>query len=157
MTPRQFVEQVVRPNVADFRVNDADIRHAYNAAAAVDSLAAHIYGWCTANAAVEVAGLRDDSHYRAKLADIHDDFRLLRDIAKAQKHVRLTQGTPVITAAEQISTRAVGYGEGPFGHRRYGGPPQVVIDIDSGNMRYVRQIVDSALQLLEGEMARLKI
>src|ERR1700690_3504270 len=96
MTPRQCLEQVVRPNVADFHADDADMRHAYNAVAAVDAFAAHIYQWCTANAAAEVAGLKHDSHYRAKLAASHDDFRLLRDIAKAQKHVRLTQGTPVI-------------------------------------------------------------
>jgi hypothetical protein len=64
---------------------------------------------------------------------------------------------PVIAGAEQISTRAVGYGEGPYGHGGYGGPPQVVIDIDTSTMRYVGQIVDSALRLLEGEMARLNI
>ncbi len=51
--------------------------------------------------------------------------------------------------ADQISTRAVGFGEGPYGHGRYGGPPQVVIDIDTNTMRYVGQIVDSALRLLE--------
>jgi hypothetical protein len=82
---------------------------------------------------------------------------LLRDIAKAQKHVRSTQGTPVIAGAEQISTRAVAYGEGPFSHGSYGGPPQVVMDIDTSTMRYVRQIVDSALRFLEAEMARLNI
>jgi hypothetical protein len=157
VTPPEFLEQIVRPNVADFYANDADIRHAYNVVAAVDSLAAHVYVWCTANAAAEVVGVKGDNHYREKLAAAHDDFRLLRDIAKAQKHVWLTQGTPVIARAEQISTRAVGFGEGPFGHGRYGGPPQVVIDIDASTMRYVRQIVDSALAFLEGEMTRLNI
>ena len=54
-----------------------------------------------------------------------------------------------------MTTRSVGYGEGPYGHGRYGGPPQVVIDIDTTTMRYVGQIIDSALQFLEGELARL--
>jgi hypothetical protein len=111
MTPRQFFDQVVRPNVAEFHADDDDMRHAYNAVAAVDALAAHIYVWCTGNATAEVTGLKDDSHYRVKLAAAHDVFRLLRDIAKAQKHVRLTKGTPAIPGAEQISTRAVGFGE----------------------------------------------
>jgi hypothetical protein len=157
MTPRQFFEQIVRPNLAEFHADDSDMRHAYNAAAAVDALAAHIFVWCTAHATAEVAGLKDDSHYRAKLAAAHDDFRLLRDIAKAQKHVRLTQGTPAITGAAQISTRPVGFGEGPFSHGRYGGPPQVVVDIDATTMRYVGQIVDNASRFLESEMARLNI
>jgi hypothetical protein len=111
--------------------------------------------WCLTNAPAEVAGLSDDTHYRKKLADRHNDFLLLHDISKAQKHVKLIRGAPAIAEAKQISTRPVGYGEGPYGHGRYGGPPQVVIDIDTSTMRYVRQIVDSALQFLEGELTRL--
>jgi hypothetical protein len=155
MTPCQFLEQIVRPNVAEFHANDANMRHAYNAVAAVDALAAHIFVWCKTNAPAEVAGLCDDSKYRTKLAESHYDFSLLRNIAKAQKHVELTRSPPEIAKAEQISTRPVGFGEGPFGHGRYGGPPQVVVDIDTSTMRYVRQIVDNALQFLEGELARL--
>ena len=42
MTPRQFLEQIVRPNVVEFHANCANMRHAYNAVAAVDALAAHL-------------------------------------------------------------------------------------------------------------------
>ena len=155
MTPRQFLEEIVQPNVEEFHADDANMRHAYNAVAAVDALSAHIYFWCLANAPAEVAGLADDVQYRAALAARCDEFRLLRDISKAQKHVKLTRGAPIITRADQMSTRSVGYGEGPYGHGRYGGPPQVVIDIGTAHMRYVGQIVDSALQFIEGELARL--
>ena len=155
MTPCQFLEQIVRPNVVQYHADDANMRHAFNAVAAVDAIAAHIYVWCLANAPAEVAGLSDDTHYRKKLADRHNDFLLLHDISKAQKHVKLIRGAPAIAEAKQISTGPVGFGEGPFGHGRYGGPPQVVIDIDTSTMRYVRQIVDSALQFLEGELTRL--
>jgi len=157
MTPIQFLEQVVRPNLAEFHANDADIRYAYNSVAAVDAFAAHIYVWCLVNAPAEVAGFADDTQYRAKLAASHNDFLLLRDIAKAQKHVELRRGSPTIAKAEQIITRPVGYGEGPFGHGRYGGPPQVVVDIDISTMRYLAQIVDSALSFLEGELSRMTI
>jgi hypothetical protein len=157
VTPRQFLEQIVRPNVAEFRADCANMRYAYNAVAAVDARAAHIYVWCTANATAEVAGCVDDSCYRAKLARAHDDFRLLRDIAKAQKHVELKRRPPPIAEAKQISTRPINWGEGPFGHGSWGGPPQVVVDIDTSTMRYVEQIADSALRFLEGEMVRLNI
>ena len=157
MTPAQFLSEVVRPNVAEFRANDASIRLAHNAVAAVDSLSAHIYQWCKANAPTEVSGLTNDTHYRKRLAAQYDDFGLLRDIAKALKHVRVTRNPPQIAEAKQISTRDVGYGEGPYGDGRYGGPPQVVVDIDARTMRYVGQIVDSALSILEGEISRLRI
>ena len=84
MTPCQFLEQIVRPNVVQYHADDANMRHAFNAVAAVDALAAHIYVWCLTNAPAEVAGLSDDTHYRKKLADRHNDFLLLHDISKAQ-------------------------------------------------------------------------
>jgi len=49
-TPRQFLETVVRPNVADFHSHFAGLRHAHNAIGAVDALAAHLYVWATENA-----------------------------------------------------------------------------------------------------------
>jgi hypothetical protein len=60
MTPREFLDEVVRPNVAEFNVNFGSLRTAYNAVAAVDALAAHIYWWCKTNSSAEVKGDRDD-------------------------------------------------------------------------------------------------
>ena len=61
MTPREFLENVVRPNVEDFDANYGSVRQAYNAVAAVDALAAHLYLWCKTNAPSEIAGVSDDS------------------------------------------------------------------------------------------------
>jgi hypothetical protein len=157
MTPREYLENVVRPNVADLHNQFDSVRFACNAVASVDALAAYIFVWCQAWAPIEIDGLTDDPNYRATLAQRNPDFLLLRDTAKAQKHVRLTRGTPQVTKAEQMSSRPIGWGEGPYGEGRYGGPPQVVIDTDDGNLRYVESLVDSALAFLESEMARLRI
>src|SRR3989454_4985189 len=82
MIPREFLDQVVRPNVAEFHANYGSLRHGYNAVAAADALVAHIF-WYIRNAPAQ----GDDTAYRATLASQNHDFRLLRDIAKAQKHV----------------------------------------------------------------------
>jgi hypothetical protein len=155
MTPREFLDQVVSPNVADFHVNYSSLRHGFNAVAAVDTLAAHVYVWCTTNAPGQVYGATSDSVYRKALASLQPDFDLLRDIAKAQKHVHLTQGTPQVTDAEQMSARTIRYGEGQYGAGRYGGPRQVVVDVGAGDFRYVESVVDAALAFVEGEMQRL--
>jgi hypothetical protein len=55
MTPRDFLEAVVRPNVDDFHAQFPDLRHAYNAISAVDALAAHLYVWARTNALPVVA------------------------------------------------------------------------------------------------------
>jgi hypothetical protein len=137
VTPREFLEAVVRPNVTDFRSHFADLRHAHNAISAVDALAAHLYVWAKVNAA------RDQN------------FALLRDIAKAQKHVHLTRHNPQVTRSDQITTRPIGYGEGVYGMVRYGDVGQVVVDIAPGDFSYVENVVDESLAFLETEMTAI--
>jgi hypothetical protein len=157
VTPREFLENVVRPNIEDFNANYASVRHAHNAVAALDALTAHLYLWCKTNASAEIAGISDDTEYRERLAQSSSDFRLLRDIAKAQKHVHLTRGATEVTRATQVAARSIGWGEARWGEGRWGGPPQVVVTTDGGELRYVEQIVAAALIVLETEMSRLKV
>ena len=57
MIPRDFLETVVRPNVTEFNADYGKIQRAYNAVAAVDALAAHIYGWCNDECTVGNRGI----------------------------------------------------------------------------------------------------
>jgi hypothetical protein len=157
MTLREFRDEVVLPNIADFNANFSSLRHAFNAIAAVDALAAHLYEWCKTNAPSEVQGIADDSHYREELAKRYHYFRLFRDIAKSQKHVRLTKlkSNPIVTQAEQVSARPVGFGEGGFGEGRFTDQAQVVVDINPGTTQLVSSIVEQAHVFLEPEMNRL--
>lgn len=79
MNPREFLNTIVRLNVADFHREYGNLRHAYNAVAAVDALAAHIYVWCRTNATAHVNGIVDDTAYRATLAGQNQIFSLLHD------------------------------------------------------------------------------
>jgi hypothetical protein len=155
MTPNEFLDNVVRPNVAAFHQDYASLRHAFNAIASVDALAAHLFVWCKANKPAESYGANNDIDYRYKLASLCPAFALLRDIAKAQKHVHLTQGKPQITHEHQVTSRPVGFGEGGWGCGRWGGPPQVVVDIAAGELAYLEEVVDKALAFIEGEMQRV--
>jgi len=155
MTPREFPENVVRPNVHEFHTHYADLRHAHNAVSAVDALAAHLHVWAKQNGVESVISGEDDSHFRNKLAERCPDFRWLRDIAKAQKHVHLTRHAPLITRADQIVSRTIGYGEGNYGEGHYGGVQQVVIDIAPSDFVYLENTIDNALAFLETEMNAL--
>ncbi len=75
---------------------------------------------------------------------------MARPLLLAHRHVQRA-------TSAQVTTRSFGYGEGPYGGGRYGGPPQVVVRTDSGELRYVEQIVTAALAVLEEEMKRLEI
>ena len=74
--PLEFLENVVRPNIKDFSEHFGDLRRCFNAIAAVDALAAHIYEWCKKNAPSAVAGDKDDSSFRQRLALSNRSFRI---------------------------------------------------------------------------------
>ncbi len=155
MTSREFLESFVHPNVDEFHTHCADVRYAHNAVRTIDALAAHLYVWAKQDNVTSVASLRDDSHFRSELAARNADFALLRDVAKAQKHVHLTRHNPRVTRADQIVSRPIGWGEGPYGLGRYGGVQEVVVDISPGDFAYLETTIDNALAFLEAVMTSL--
>ena len=152
MTPKEFLDEIVVPNIDEFKVNFSSLRHAYNAISSVDALAAHLYWWLK-NTGVDLKET-DDSAYREKLSDQSSDFRLLRDIAKAQKHVKLERGKPQVNEAKQIESRAIGWDESRFGQGRWGGVQQVVVKDNNNELHYIEEIVNSALNFLTSEMQK---
>lgn len=149
MTPLEYLENVIEPNVAALRADFSNLRHNLNAVHAVDALAAHIY-----HASNGAAPGEDDSHYRDEIAKLYPEFALLRDIAKAIKHVRLDRGSPHTRRGDKLERRSLGWGEAAWGDGRWGGPPQVVIPLDSGGVRVVETVVGNALDALKIEMAK---
>ena len=155
MTPNQFLQMIVRPNVTDFQAHLDDLRFAFNAVASVDALVAHLYSWCKQNAPAETKGGSEDSYYRNHLAHQSSEFSLLRDIAKANKHVHLTRGCPRVSSAHQVNRRELGWDEGLWEEVYWDVRQQVVVDVNSGQTRSVNAIVNNALSFLEGEMKRV--
>ncbi|MSO77513.1 MAG: hypothetical protein EXQ87_11515 [Alphaproteobacteria bacterium] len=157
MGPREHLEQIVLPNMGELRTNFENDRYAFNAAASVDALAGHLYWWCCARAPHEVAGVPDDSAYRARLAQANAEFALVRDIAKAQKHACLIYRTPQVSTAAQVQTRSLGWDEVRWDEGRWDSPPQVVVETNAGEVRVVDAVLDLALSFLEVEMRRLGV
>jgi hypothetical protein len=146
MEPIIFLEEVVYPNVADQGANASELRHAFNAIAAVDTLAACMFHWCRAHwAAVDCL---DDTSYRNNLAHRSDDFGLIRDLANAQKHVELTR-TPVPTSDSQLVRRASAL------RTNVHGSPCLVVKLDNGDLKTISDVIAGALDFLEAEMERM--
>ena len=152
MTPREYLEEVVEPNLAELAANYSNIRLSLNAVHAVDALAAHIY-----YASNGAAPGKDDTEYRQALARLHPEFALLRDIAKAIKHVRPNRGSPQTERGDMVEIRSLGWGEGVWGDGRWGGPPQAVVPLESGHVRVVETVVTNALNVLKLEMTKYSL
>ena len=154
--PRQFIESVVRPSADDFHRNFQSIRHALTAVWATDALMAVRYRWAADFPFEELLCICTDGRFRQHLAQRCEEVRLIRDIANAAKHVNLTRYDPFVSNANQIVTSAIGYCDGPFGMELYGGPPQVVVKNDEGELIFVEGVVDRTIDFLVGELSSLE-
>ena len=155
MSPKEFVSLVVEPNLADQEKDHTSVRAALNAVHSVDALAAHIF--CATNPpATKKSEERGDLKYRNDLAKADPDFALLRDIAKAAKHVRLDDKS-LVSESSQIKSKPLGFGMGGFGEGPYGGTQHVVVTTDSGEIRSLSSVTQRAFALLLREMKDKRI
>lgn len=147
MTPVEFLEQMVRPNIAEFMKDKGDLRLAYNAILSVNALVAHIH-----HARSEPTA-KDDDKFRNSLAGENSNYALLRDAANAVKHVRLTRGSPQLSSVGQISAKPMVMAD----WRCLDEVPtldahHVVVEREHGEPRPVSELLAEAVEFLEGRM-----
>jgi hypothetical protein len=161
MTPRQFFELIAKPNVNEMAEDVSDIRLVFNAAAAVDSLAAYIFHWADDIGhwkAVECN--HDDGQFRGWLAKHSQDFRLTYEVAKANKHVRLARSKPIVRKAAQVHERALTIDEvASFDDWRLDMHTQIVIEVSNSPPLYAMAdaVIRRALDFLSLQMSAFGI
>jgi hypothetical protein len=86
LTPRIFLDSVVKPNADDVSKRHEDMRVAVNAMLTLDAFFGILYAELRSRKHPAVAG---DDKYRDHLAGRFRDYRILRDAAAALKHGEL--------------------------------------------------------------------
>ncbi|PWE57284.1 hypothetical protein DEM27_06505 [Metarhizobium album] len=155
MDPRQFLEVILKPNVAEALEKFKDLRSNFNAVATADAMAAHIFYWAKKREVLEVAHIKDDLNYRLELRRLNAHMALLFDVAKALKHVELERGNPMVKAASEVDVRSFGYGEGGYGVGPYGGGPQVSVFIE-GRKIQLASLFHGAIEVYELILNRME-
>jgi len=89
------------------------------------------------------------------LARQNAEFGLVRDLAKALKHVELVRGTPRVKDASQMGTEGLGFDVARFDEARFDSPAQVVVTTNLGGKRVVESVLQNALTFLKQEMVGL--
>ena len=74
---------------------------------------------------------RNDSYFRERIAQGCDAFRIIRDLAKANKHAVLTKHSPLVKNADDMYSRPASAELGPYGPRRANGAERVMIRIQN--------------------------
>lgn len=88
------------------------------------------------------------------LQTICPDFAVIRDVADASKHHKLTRPTKQLTSSEQI-TRPPGLFEAPFGEGVFAEAANVIFKLDNGTERLLEDAVRSVLSMWETILALL--
>lgn len=161
MTPQEFLETVVRPNMADLNADTGDFRAAFNAIASVDALAAHIYEWGISQEPPLIEKVkRDDDGYRELLEDLNADYYLLCELARAFKHVKLRprkKKPRLVFAAAEISPQTLMVDDMESFDRDWTTGPCVLIDRGDERPLIARNVLERALAFLEGHLEDIAV
>jgi hypothetical protein len=156
---RQFNDHIVGPTLVEFDEEFSCLRRAFLAVAVVDALAAQIYAQAVENNInpFDLLGWHEDggplqpndSKFRDRIAEDCNGFRIVFDVAKANKHAVLTRGKPTVKRSDQVVSKPKGFGLGRFGQGRIGGVHQVIIRFDDAEEVYLEhQILEAHDTLL---------
>ena len=155
MNASDYLLEVVSPTLSEAESEPLSMRRVLVLIAVVDALAARVYQHKLAagDSIKDSAGkaVRDDSGYREFLSSKDPNFRLLRDLAKAQKHAKLDRGGPLVSSADQTKEVSVGFGQGGYGEGPYGGGPQIIVEANDKKMRNIISLCRSGIELLKSE------
>jgi hypothetical protein len=154
MTAKHFLSDVVRPNLSEFSSRQNDLRFAFNAILAVDALAAHIL--YSGNVQIPPNERQPDSWYRNQLASRSKEFLLLRDVAKAQKHVRLTLHKPSVSSSSQVMTSPGAFAPDAFQVDAFQ-IEKVCVEKNDGTRVWLIDVLNGSVTFLSAEMERLGI
>lgn len=156
MTPVEFLHEVVEPNLQLMQTEEASLRHAHNAVAAVDALAARIYNWVVENSP-DIAMPSDDTAYREYLAQADADFALLRDVAKANKHAVLKRGKSRGRRSSEQALSTLDWEEIDWCDLGVSKAVNVIVNDNEGRARILEAVALHATNILRIEMVKFGI
>jgi hypothetical protein len=102
MTPAEFLNEIVAPNVAALSDDVGDLRLAVNAILTLDAMAGIIHDNLYKRGLVTTA---NDVEFRDRLALQYPEYVIVRDAAFALKHGELRSGKPrLVRRAAQVTS-----------------------------------------------------
>lgn len=151
----EFFTWIVKPTVSEFLSNPQDIRRGRLAAIVLN----HMADYLALNGYEGHERSEMDRRVKAvreKLTARCPDFSLIRDIADATKHAKLSapkKSPPRDMSSSQQITRSPGIFQAPFGESVFAEAVVVFATLNDGTVKVVEPAVHSVLAALEEELA----
>jgi len=140
-SPRDFLENFVRPDFDAWNSDLLNERLAKNAIANLNNLSARAFHYLLVTKPNELAGAVDEGSYRNVLsAKYGNEFQIIRDVAEAHKHITLRRSNRVVTSYDQTKTKVSTWGTAKWGVDTWGG--KLVVTLDDGVEVSLRQTAE---------------
>jgi len=138
-----FFDTHLIPNYKEWEANTLNLRLAMNASLSLFHMADHFWHSFCGSDPDRVFNEKNFRGFHNRINNECKNFRLLRDVANAHKHMKLDRSNRAITLSEQTSLRNPGYGESGYGSGPYGGGLSIVIILDDGTQRHLADILQT--------------
>lgn len=148
----EFFRVHVIPNLQTWQNQSIDIRLAMNAVVSLYHMADHYWYAYSQLDSTRIFNTRSSGKYREELAERCNWFKVLRDVAEAHKHMKLTRSSRVLTQANQTEIRKTGFGEGKYSSGSWGGTDSIVIELDDGKIFHLNEIIENVKQFWESNL-----
>ncbi len=132
MTPTEFMDEVVLPTAREFMAARGDRRRAYLACIA----AFHLCDYVSRANGVKLDVVRPAIRSLCQLS-----FDVVEGVCNGSKHCGRTRGTFRHEPGSEHDVPSFGWGQGGYGHGRWGGLPGLEVELDGQ-----RLLVDACLQ-----------
>lgn len=151
----EFFAWIVKPTVSEFLANPQDIRRGRLAAIVLNHMADYLaLDGYRGHERSEMDSLL--KAVRERLTGICPDFSLIRDIADATKHAKLSvpkKGPPRDLSSSQQITRSPGMFEAPFSEGVFGETVMVFATLNDGTVKPLQPAINSVMAALEEQLA----
>jgi hypothetical protein len=130
-----FFDEHIVPNVREWETSPLEPHRAMNAAVSLNQMADHFWHEHQANP-TKVLQAKSLPEFRDALAAATPGFGLIRDVADAHKHYKLSRANRNLTDASQATTGSMGWGEAAWGEGQWGSPSEIVVTYDDGSKHH---------------------
>jgi hypothetical protein len=126
------------------------------AVANADTMAERTFVYWQMRDIARVSGARSAYQYRTHLRqNVCADFGLVWDIHDGHKHMTISRNNRQVTRSDQTGVDQMGFGEGGFGEDVYGGPDQIVIQLDDGSKRALSAVMLNVMEMWKDTLGRM--
>ena len=139
-----FFEKHVIPSLHEWKKSRTDERLAMNLANNLNNLIDYYWAFSSVNDPSKVFNKKTSKAYRAELSKSNSNIGLIRDIADAHKHFKLSRVDRTLTSANQTSPKSIGFGQA-YG-MSYGGGELLITTLDSKEEIHFSIIVESVYE-----------